>query len=432
MTECFACGALRHAACLLPPQKHLPYGDWFCPDCALEPIDDLLLLPPSSLPSSSSLPPSSSIKGCRRRKPPLAASRFGTRQAGREGGREGWKMGASGAVQQQKKVDRRKGGREGGKEGGKVPGVEELFASFGFEDGEEYTLEEYEEMASEWKKEYFKKVKEGREGEMMMGREGGKEGGKVSSAMHSSAGGMKGGRKEGGKEGGEEEEEEPGEEEEEEEPTEEEVEREFWRLMGGGEAAKGKDEEKEEEGGREGGRGRSRAPTEVKVEYGSEIDTGVYGSAFPLPASLRTSSSSSSLPSSARYARSGWNINNLPVATGSMLHHLDVPITGVVVPWLYVGMALSAFCWHAEDHYLYSINYLHLGKGAKQWYGLPGREGERFEGMVQKEFPELLERNPDLMLQLVTMVDPTWIASKGLPVYTTKQRAGTSYWCSLY
>ncbi len=36
-------------------------------------------------------------------------------------------------------------------------------------------------------------------------------------------------------------------------------------------------------------------------------------------------------------------------------------ITGVMVPWLYVGSCLSAFCWHVEDHALYSINYLHMG-----------------------------------------------------------------------
>lgn len=32
-----------------------------------------------------------------------------------------------------------------------------------------------------------------------------------------------------------------------------------------------------------------------------------------------------------------------------------------MVPWLYVGSALSAFCWHVEDHALCSINFLHMG-----------------------------------------------------------------------
>ncbi len=53
----------------------------------------------------------------------------------------------------------------------------------------------------------------------------------------------------------------------------------------------------------------------------------------------------------------------LVLLQGSVLRYYigDELITGVMVPWLYVGSCMSAFCWHVEDHALCSINYLHMG-----------------------------------------------------------------------
>lgn len=56
----------------------------------------------------------------------------------------------------------------------------------------------------------------------------------------------------------------------------------------------------------------------------------------------------------------------LSQARGSVLRFVreDVggrPITGLMVPWVYVGSCFSAFAWHIEDHGLYSINYNHMG-----------------------------------------------------------------------
>ena len=61
-----------------------------------------------------------------------------------------------------------------------------------------------------------------------------------------------------------------------------------------------------------------------------------------------------------------------------MLKHLTTPVNGVNVPWLYIGMLFSSFCWHNEDCYLYSINYSHFGD-VKQWYGVPGDHANTFE-----------------------------------------------------
>lgn len=99
---------------------------------------------------------------------------------------------------------------------------------------------------------------------------------------------------------------------------------------------------------------------EVGVMYGSDIDTSVFGSGFPRSTDRKPESIDSELWD--EYTSNPWNLNNLPKLKGSMLQAVHHNITGVMVPWLYIGMLFSSFCWHFEDHCLYSINYLH-------WYG---------------------------------------------------------------
>ena len=57
-------------------------------------------------------------------------------------------------------------------------------------------------------------------------------------------------------------------------------------------------------------------------------------------------------------------------------------------PWLYLGMLFASFCWHREDHNLYSINFLHHG-APKSWYGIPGSSAGRFERTLRNAVPRL-------------------------------------------
>ena len=73
--------------------------------------------------------------------------------------------------------------------------------------------------------------------------------------------------------------------------------------------------------------------------YGADLETGVFGSGFPKTAEQVSSDSD------VKYINSGWNLNNFPRLPGSVLSFESSDISGVLVPWLYIGMCFSSFCW---------------------------------------------------------------------------------------
>ncbi|KAG6289044.1 hypothetical protein E4U09_005221 [Claviceps aff. purpurea] len=170
--------------------------------------------------------------------------------------------------------------------------------------------------------------------------------------------------------------------------TEEDVETEFWRLV-------------------------ADLVETVEVEYGADIHCTTHGSGFPTMERHPNNS----------YASDPWNLNVLPLHPESLFRHIKSDISGMTVPWVYVGMIFSTFCWHNEDHYAYSANYQHFG-ATKTWYGIPGEDAEKFEAAMKEAVPELFETQPDLLFQLVTLLTPEQLQKAGVRVYALDQRAG--------
>lgn len=170
------------------------------------------------------------------------------------------------------------------------------------------------------------------------------------------------------------------------------VEKEFWRII-------------------------TSVEEDVTVQYGADLHSMDHGSGFPTKCSINL------CKSDIEYVNSGWNLNNLPGLDGSVLNFMNDDISGMTVPWMYVGMCFSTFCWHNEDHWSYSINYLHWGE-PKTWYGVPGSGAELLETAMKAAAPALFESQPDLLHQLVTIMNPATLQAAGVPIYRTDQRSG--------
>eukprot|EP00803_Ostreobium_quekettii_P005497 evm.model.scf_1.21 EVM.evm.TU.scf_1.21 scf_1:357513-369896(+) len=147
----------------------------------------------------------------------------------------------------------------------------------------------------------------------------------------------------------------------------------------------------------------------VEVINGADIDTKANGSGFP-----RDDSNHGSHP---------WNLNNLSKNPNNLLKHISRDVPGVVVPWVYVGMQFSSFCWHAEDHMFYSINYLHWG-APKRWYAVPSNAARKLEEALKAHLPKEFDTCPDMLFKFVTMMDPRVLRKHGVPVYETTQEEG--------
>ena len=60
----------------------------------------------------------------------------------------------------------------------------------------------------------------------------------------------------------------------------------------------------------------------------------------------------------------------------------------------------------------------------KTWYGVPGGDAEKFEQCMKQAAPELFESQPDLLHQLVTIMNPNILMKSGVPIVRCDQHAG--------
>ncbi|XP_048136925.1 putative lysine-specific demethylase JMJ16 [Rhodamnia argentea] len=135
---------------------------------------------------------------------------------------------------------------------------------------------------------------------------------------------------------------------------------------------------------------------EIEVLCSDDLDSRTFGSGF-----------SSTF-------NSGWNLNDLPRLSGSLLSFESFSTCSILAPKLHVGMCFATRLWNCEAHCLYSVCYSHIG-ARTIWYCIPGRYRVKFEAVVEKYRHEL---------NMFSHLSPSTLKSQGIPVYRCVQNPG--------
>ena len=101
----------------------------------------------------------------------------------------------------------------------------------------------------------------------------------------------------------------------------------------------------------------------------------------------------------------------------------ELLLSGINVPWIYFGMLFSTFCWHIEDMYLYSVNYLIEGK-PKIWYSVSTKDKEKVDNYIKNKYYAQMIKDPSLIYNLRIHIDPLELLKNGIQVYKTVQNPG--------
>lgn len=122
-----------------------------------------------------------------------------------------------------------------------------------------------------------------------------------------------------------------------------------------------------------------------------------------------------------------FNLLNANLIENSLLQFLKndpyMHISGITMPWFYFGMLFSTFCWHTEDLYLYSLNYMHDGS-PKIWYSISTKEKEKMDEYIKNKYFAIFLKEPDLIHKLTVHIDPKELIENGINVYRTIQYPG--------